>query len=73
MLACSGEATGVCIGQGGFNGCQDGWTRSECEEWSQMLVDGTAWNFTAGETCRERGYPLMCPDGRFVDTGGVCP
>lgn len=58
-LGC-GEGTGVCTaccGSGGRTYCKDGWTRAECDDWSQQMVNGLTWTFYAGQTCADRGTP----------------
>jgi len=57
---CEKNSTGVCTGYSSeFNStyCKDGWTKSECEEWDDLEVNGISWNFHKGQTCDERGTP----------------
>ena len=55
-----GEATGVCTaccGPTGTTYCKDDWTRAECDNWTDLQVNGLSWNFYPGQTCAERGTP----------------
>ena len=57
---CEKRSTGVCTGYSSeFNTtyCKDGWTKSECEEWDDLGVNGVSWNYYRGQTCDERGTP----------------
>lgn len=54
------QTTGVCTGYSSeYNHtyCKDGWTRSECEEWDDLEVNGVSWYFYPGQTCDDRGTP----------------
>jgi hypothetical protein len=55
-----GEETGVCTaccGPSGRTYCKDGWSESECEDWSKQKVNGLSWTFHGGQTCEGRGTP----------------
>jgi uncharacterized membrane protein len=59
-LSACGEESGVCTaccGSAGQTYCKDGWTESECDDWSAQQVNGLTWHFYGGQTCAERGTP----------------
>ena len=54
------DKTGVCTaccGSGGTTYCKDGWTESECKDWSSQKVNGLSWTWHEGQTCAGRGTP----------------
>jgi len=60
FLGACGEKTGVCTaccGPSGNTYCKDGWTESECKEWSDQKVNGLSWTWHKDQTCAGRGTP----------------
>lgn len=54
------EKTGVCTaccGSSGITYCKDGWTESECKDWSSKKVNGLNWTWHEDQTCAGRGTP----------------
>ena len=54
------DKTGVCTaccGNSGTTYCKDGWTESECKDWSNQKVNGLSWSWHEGQTCAGRGTP----------------
>lgn len=58
-LHCS-EETGVCTaccGSSGTTYCKDGWSESDCKNFSDRKVNGLSWTWHEGQTCAGRGTP----------------
>lgn len=54
------DKTGVCTAccsNLGTAYCKDGWTESECKDWSNQKVNGLSWSWHEGQTCAGRGTP----------------
>lgn len=62
------SSTGTCVGSGGdvllAPECKNNWTRSECQEWDDMEVNGADWEYKSG-TCESQGFTEECSDGSF--------
>jgi hypothetical protein len=67
LSSCGG--TGTCVGSGGSilssPVCKEDWTKSECQEWDEIGINGAEWNFRRGSSCEGLGYTDRCSDGSF--------
>ncbi len=65
LSACHGS--GVCVSSGGsVDTCKEDWSWDDCDEFNSAKVNGADWSWTQDQTCDERGFTEMCPDGTYV-------
>ncbi|NIM48481.1 MAG: hypothetical protein GTN62_02210 [Gemmatimonadales bacterium] len=65
-VAACGESVGACEGWSDVLNnayCQDNFSKSECQEWDDLGVNGADWYFHAGQTCAERGFARASLEG----------
>jgi hypothetical protein len=71
LSSCGG--TGACVGSGGSilssPVCKEDWTKSECQEWDDMGINGAEWDFRRGASCEGLGYTDRCSDGSYREPG----
>lgn len=61
-LACGDSATGTCVSSGGIvDSCKPDFTRGECDEWDDLMVNGASWSFSR-KSCPKRGFPVECSE-----------
>lgn len=60
-------STGACVGAGGdiliSPVCKNVWTRGECQEWSDMGVNGAEWKYMGEIRVKIWGTPTAAPMG----------
>jgi hypothetical protein len=71
--SCDGTAVGTCVSSGGIvDSCKPDFTKGECEEWDDEMVNGGDWTFSK-KSCPTRGFPVKCEyDATHVRTQSDC-
>ena len=70
LIACfsgCGSSGGACVGESSTgNGlCYQDWSESECQTNDDEQINGSGWEFFAGDSCADAGFPVECEGGVF--------